>query len=147
MPQVTAQVSRSIAARPEQIWTALTSPDKLKRFFLGADVTSDWTVGSPIRMRGEYQGKAYEDKGEILRADRPRTLEFSHWSGSSGQADVPENYHVLTFDLTPDGDRTDVTLSQSNLKGGVTPSDEQHRAEFEKNWQTVLDGLAHTVEH
>jgi len=34
---------------------------------LGATVTSDWVVGSPIVWTAEWQGLAYEDKGVILR--------------------------------------------------------------------------------
>jgi hypothetical protein len=60
----------------------------------------------------------------------------------SGGRDAPENYHVVTFELTPQGDETAVTLTQSNLTGGVKPSDREHRADYEKNWRAVLDGLA-----
>jgi uncharacterized protein YndB with AHSA1/START domain len=109
---------------------------------LGADVESDWKVGHAIRMTGEFKGKPYADKGEILVARPNERLDFSHWSGASGAADVPENYHVLSFELARDGDRTKVTLTQSNLEGGIKPSDTAHKADYEKNWSTVLDGLA-----
>jgi hypothetical protein len=33
-------------------------------------------------------------------------------------------------------------LSQANLTGGVRPSDVEHRADYEKNWSRLLDGLA-----
>ncbi len=52
MTQATAQVSQVIDAEPSTIWKALTDPKKLKSFFMGADVESDWRVGSPIRFRG-----------------------------------------------------------------------------------------------
>ena len=38
-----------------------------------------------------------------------------------------------------------VTLTQSNLTCGVKASDVEHRAEYEKNWAMVLDGLAKAV--
>lgn len=138
----TAQVDKMISASAPAIWTALTTPSTLKQFFFGADVVTDWKVGSPIRMKGEYNGKAYEDKGEIMTFQPQRQLRFSHWSGMSGQPDTPENYHLVTFDLVPNGWATKVTLSQANLMGGVTASDKEHRAEYEKNWASVLDGLA-----
>ena len=138
----TAQVDKMISASAAAIWTALTTPSTLKQFFFGADVVTDWKVGSPIRMKGEYNGKAYEDKGEIMTFEPQRQLSFSHWSGTSGQPDTPENYHLVTFDLVPNGWATKVTLSQANLMGGVTASDKEHRAEYEKNWASVLDGLA-----
>lgn len=141
----TARVSRTIDAPADAIWKALTSRSALKTFFFGADVDTDWEVGHPIRFKGTFKGKAYEDKGEIRRFEPARHLSFSHWSAMSGMADAPENYHLVAFDLEPHGNSTEVTLTQSNLSGEVKPSDIEHRAEYEKNWRTVLDGLARAV--
>jgi len=138
----TAQVHRLIAASAPQVWAALTTPATLKQFFFGADVVTDWKVGSPIRMAGEFNGNPCEDKGDIVTFEPPRQLSFSHWSALSGQAGAAENSHLVTFDLVPDGDATNVTLSQSNLSGGVTASDIEYRADHEKRWASVLDGLA-----
>ena len=146
MNEATAQVSKTIAAPPAEIWRALTSPEKLKKYFFGADVESSWRVGDPIHMRGEFKGKSYEDKGEILAAESGKRLAFSHWSALSGAADRPENYHVVTFDLAPNRDGTTVSLTQSNLTGGVKPADRENRAEYEKNWRSVLDGLAKVLD-
>ena len=102
--RLTAQVDKVIAATAPKIWKALTTPAALKQFFFGADVVTTWKVGSPIRMKGEFKGKTYEDKGDIVTFDAPRRLSFSHWSAMSGQADTPANYHLVTFDLVPDGE-------------------------------------------
>ena len=142
-----AQVDKVIAASAPEIWTALTTPAALKQFFFGADVVTDWKVGSPIRMKGEFKGKAYEDKGSIVTFEPPRQLSFSHWSAMSGQADTPANYHLVTFDLVPCDEATKVTLSQANMIGGATASDIEHRADYEKNWASVLDGLAKVSMH
>jgi uncharacterized protein YndB with AHSA1/START domain len=147
MPEITARAERTIAAPPEEIWEALTDPAKLKAYFMGADFESDWKVGSPIRIKGEFKGEAYEDKGEIRSFEPARRLAYSHYSPLSGAADAPENYHLVTFELQPQGEATKVILTQANLLGGVKPSDEKMRGEYEKTWNTVLDGLARTVEH
>lgn len=140
--ELTARVERVIHASATKIWMALTTPASLKQFFFGADVVTDWKVGSPVRMKGEFKGKTYEDKGSIIAFEPQTRLSFSHWSAMSGKADTPENYHVVTFDLVPDGEGTKVTLTQANLAGGVTAADIDHRAEYEKNWSSVLEGLA-----
>ena len=142
LTELTAQVEKTISASAPAIWKALTTPSTLKQFVFGADVVTDWKVGSPIRMKGEYEGKAYEDTGEIMALEPSRQLSFSHWSAMSGTPDTPENYHLVSFDLVPDGWATKVTLSQANLTGGATASDKAHRVEYEKNWASVLDGLA-----
>jgi Activator of Hsp90 ATPase homolog 1-like protein len=118
---------------------------KAEEILFGADVASDWKVGSPITMRDEIKGKAYQDKGEILAIEPEAKLSFSHWSALSGDADLPDNYHVVSFDLSPQDHGTRVTLTQSNLNGRVKPSDRAHKAVYERNWQGVLDGLANTV--
>jgi uncharacterized protein YndB with AHSA1/START domain len=142
MSEIAAQSSMFICASPGAIWNALTTPAKLKRFFFAAEVESDWKVGSPIRMKGEFQGKPYEDKGKIIAFEPAKRLSFSHWSALSGTQDKPENYHVVTFDLVPHDGTTKVTITQTNLTGGVRPSDIEHRAQYEKNWNAVLDGLS-----
>ena len=54
---------------------------------------------------------------------------------------------MVTFELEPEREATRVTLTQSNLTGGVRPSDVEHRADYEKIWSAVLDGLDKTVSH
>jgi uncharacterized protein YndB with AHSA1/START domain len=147
MPETTAQVSQTMPASAAEVWRALTTPETIKTYFFGADVESDWRVGSPIRFRGEFKGKPYEDKGEIRTFEPQRRLSFSHFSPLSGDPDKPENYHLVTFELEPQGGRTRVTLTQSNLTGGVKESDRRNKAEFEKNWAVVLDGLKRAVAH
>jgi uncharacterized protein YndB with AHSA1/START domain len=147
MSQATAKVSRMIEAPVEEVWVAITTPETVQTFFMGAKVESDFRVGSPIRFHGRFKGEAYEDKGEILVAEPEKRLSFSHYSPMSGAPDAPENYHVVTYELTPEGAQTRVTLTQSKLKGPVKRSDEQHRAEYERNWAGVLAGLSKAVAH
>jgi uncharacterized protein YndB with AHSA1/START domain len=141
-----ARVSTVVAGSREQVWHALTDPALLREYFMGATVRTDWTVGSPITFSGNWQGKSYEDKGKILVADPGRRLRFSHWSPLGGSDDTPENYHVVDIALDGSDGKTAVTLTQSNLTGGLTDEDLAHRSEYEKNWSTMLDGLKTVVE-
>ena len=147
MTETTAQVSRTVPAPADQVWDALTDPVKVGGLFMGSKVETDFRVGSPITFKGEFKGRRYEDKGRILSVENGRRLSFSHYSGLSGAPDAPENYHVVTFDLEPQDDATKVTLTQSNLTGGVRPSDVEHKADYEKTWAMVLDGLDKAVAH
>ena len=67
-------VTRSITieAPADEVWNAITTPDVIKQWFFGVDTETDWTVGSPIVHTGEWQGRPYRDKGEIVRIDPPR---------------------------------------------------------------------------
>ena len=147
MSEATAQVSRTVNAPVEKVWEALTTPETVGSLFMGSQVDSEFEVGAPITFKGEYKGKSYEDKGQILTVDEGRRLSFSHYSPMSGAPDRPDNYHVVTFDLEPQKGATRVTLTQSNLTGGVKDSDRQHKADYEKTWSAVLDGLDKAVAH
>ena len=146
MTEATAKVSRTVDAPVEEVWDALIHPEP-QSYFMGAKVRSDFRVGSPIHFKGEFKGKKYEDKGEILEALPNRRLSFSHYSAMSGAPDTPEIYHVVTIELEPRDNATQVTLMQSNLKGGAKRSDIEHRAEFEKTWRSVLESLSTAVAH
>ena len=138
---ITAQAATTIDAPAQDVWNVLTDPQRIGKYFMGATVDTDWQVGHPITFTGEWKGQQYQDKGEILACTPTSELAFSHWSPLAGTEDVPDNYHVVRITLVDRGDSTAVTLAQSNLNGAVTDDDRAHRADFEKNWATVLDGL------
>ena len=135
-----ANVSTTIDAPSADVWQALVTPAAIKEYMFGTTVTSDWVVGSPIVWKGEWQRRAYEDKGIILQVVTERVLEYSHFSPLAGVPDVPENYHIVTVELSPDGERTRVTLSQDN-----NPT-EQARQHSEKNWGMMLAALKQFLE-
>ncbi|HEY5619568.1 MAG TPA: SRPBCC domain-containing protein [Vicinamibacterales bacterium] len=135
-----ASVSTTITARSADVWQALVTPAAIKQYMFGTTVTSDWVVGSPISWKGEWQGRAYEDKGIILQVVPERVLEYSHFSPLAGVPDVPENYHVVTVELSPDGERTRVALSQDN-----NPT-ERARERSERNWGMMLAALKQFLE-
>ena len=104
------------------------------------NVESSWRKGSPITWQGEWQGRAYQDKGVILEIDAPRTLQYTHFSPLMGKPDLPENYHTVTVTLAPSGATTRVTLEQDNN------ATEDARAHSEKNWTMMLAGLKQFLE-
>jgi uncharacterized protein YndB with AHSA1/START domain len=140
MTNLTASAEIDIAASPTQVWQALTDPALIKKYFMGADVVTDWKPGSTITWKGEYQGKEYEDKGEIIDVVPEERLQHTHFSPLSGQPDEPENYHTLTYSLEQHGKSTKVLLTQDN-----NGSDEESERAG-SSWAAMLDGLKQTVE-
>jgi uncharacterized protein YndB with AHSA1/START domain len=132
--------SITVKAPIEQVWKALTNPELIKQWFLGVDTTSDWMVGSSIVHRGEWEGKPYEDKGEILRIEPPKLLVHSHWSEGSGLPDRPENYQTVTYELSAMNGDTEVIITEVNF-----PNDAA-KALSEKTWKTVLGSLKELLE-
>jgi uncharacterized protein YndB with AHSA1/START domain len=138
--ELIANASITINTPIAKVWEALVNPDMIKQYMFGTNVVTDWKEGSPIIWQGEWQGKAYQDKGTILRMDQERVLQTSHFSPLSGQPDVPENYHTVTIELSGQGRQTNVSLSQDN---NATEQDREHS---EKNWQMMLEGLKKLLE-
>lgn len=135
-----AKAQVEIDAPAARVWDALVDPEKIRQYMFGTNVVSDWKEGSPIVWKGEWEGKAYEDKGTILQLTPERVLQYSHFSPLSGQPDVPENYHNVTVELSPRGGSTVVALSQDNN------ASEEEREHSEQNWAMMLQSLKKFVE-
>jgi uncharacterized protein YndB with AHSA1/START domain len=138
--ELIATASTTIEAPASEVWRGLTDPALIKQYMAGADVVTDWNVGSPITWKGEWNGKPFEDKGEVLEVVEHKQLKMTHFSPLSGDADVPENYHVVTYSLQPDDDKTELTVTQQN-----NPSKEMVD-ESTKMWNMMLGGLKTVVE-
>jgi uncharacterized protein YndB with AHSA1/START domain len=135
-----AQASTVINRPATDVWRALVTPASVKEYMFGTNVQSEWKEGSPITWKGEWEGKAYEDKGVIKRIETNRTLAYTHFSPLAGLPDKPENYHNVTITLTPEGNGTRVSLSQDNNVN------EKERDHSQKNWEMMLGGLKKFVE-
>jgi uncharacterized protein YndB with AHSA1/START domain len=138
--ELTATSTITVAAPPRAVWTVLTDPQLCGQVFFGATVTTDWQVGGPITFSGEWDGKPFEDKGEIVRLEPDRVLEMTHWSPLSGTADVPDSYAHVTFDLAPVDGGTMVTVSQTNV------DTEEAKTHSESNWTQLLENLRKLAE-
>jgi uncharacterized protein YndB with AHSA1/START domain len=136
----TARAATTLHAPVSKVWQALVNPKIIKQYLFNTDVISDWKMGSPIIYRGEWQGKAFEDKGKILEIEHEKLLRSTHWSPLSGVPDTPENYHTVTYTLSEKGDGTEVTITQDN-----NASDEE-KEHSEQNWRTVLEGMKKLLE-
>lgn len=137
---LTAKASVKINASDSKVWEGLTDPQIIKKYMMDATVDSDWKKSSKITWKGEIKGKKYEDKGEILEIEPKKKLAYTHFSSTSGEKDLPENYHTVTVTLSGDNQQTTVSLSQDKNKT------EKAKDESQKNWKMMLDGLKKVVE-
>ena len=138
--KLVAKATVLIRVPPLRVWEALTDPDLIKQYLFGTEVTTDWQVGSPIIYKGMWEGKPFEDKGQVLQIEPGRLLVSSFWSALSGLPDVPENYQTVRYELAAEGDGTRVSLTQDNNNS----QGEADRAAG--NWKMVLDGLKKLLE-
>lgn len=137
---LTAKATITINAPAAKVWEALTAPEYTKKIYFGADVITDWKVGSPIIYKGMWEGKPFEDRGKILKFEPEKLLVSTHWSPLTGVPDLPENYHKVAFELSGQAGGTQLTVTQDN---NATEDEKTHS---EQNWKMMLDQVKKIVE-
>ncbi|MCK0118421.1 SRPBCC domain-containing protein [Isoptericola sp. S6320L] len=131
----TATATTHVAEPPERVWNELMHPGA--RWVLGANIETDFRPGSPITFEGHFFGRPFADKGQVIAAERPHLLHFTHYSPLSELPDVPESYHEVRITLVADDGGTQVTVEQHN----IDTADHAHRSE--QHWREALSTLAH----
>lgn len=137
---VSAKVSTVINAPVSSVWEALTKPELIKQYFFGTTTITDWKVGGPIKFKGEWEGKSYEDKGTVLKFEPNKMLQYDYWSSMSGIEDKPENYVTITYFVSGEKNKTTLTISQENI------ANEKMKEHSEQNWKKVLNNLKDFIE-
>lgn len=97
MPTSTSHVQ--IEAPRETVWAVVTQPGYVKQWQYGSNLDTDWSVGSPIRFRSEWDGQVFEQWGTVLQVDAPHRLQYSLFAPRPGLEDRPENYFITTYTL------------------------------------------------
>jgi uncharacterized protein YndB with AHSA1/START domain len=136
-----AETSISIKASVDDVWDALVNPSMIKRYLHDTNMETDWKVGAPIVWKGEWKGKAYEDKGVVLQFEPKRLIRTTHWSPLSGKEDTPENYHEVTYEISADDGQTTLTLRQGN-----SPTQEDADGMVENGWKPILQTMKELLE-
>nr|WP_294877642.1 SRPBCC domain-containing protein [uncultured Pedobacter sp.] len=135
--------SITINATPAIIWETLTQPTLMRQWMgepeMGIEVHTDWQVKGPILINGFHHVK-FENKGIVLQYDINSVLKYSHFSSVSRLADIPENYSIIRFILTPIENQTILTLTIDNFP---TETIFKH---LEFYWRTTITLIKEFVE-
>jgi uncharacterized protein YndB with AHSA1/START domain len=135
MPGFIARADIDIDSSPERVWDTITR--RASDVSFGATVESDWTPGSRVTWKGEWQGEPFVDEGEVVEAVAPLRLVLTHASGAAGEsADI----HRLTYELSGRGPGTHLELSQD---GNATAAAAD---ESERNWRQHLEAIKKVAE-
>lgn len=136
------QLSITITATAEDVWRALTEPDMIAAWMLGARVESSWQPGSDIAYTVKMPGldKHYGDRGTVLVAERARVLKYSHWAEAEGLSDTPENRSVITLLLDAQAESTRLTVLHEHFSSYAA----YKHAEF--FWGYALDDIKKLLE-
>lgn len=130
-----------VAASPEKVFSALTDPKQLEKWWGSDDMyrTFDWVSDlrpggvRTCQARSPKGGELSTVKGEYVVVDPPKLLEFT-WLASWEPGSTPTKVRV-ELDPVPAGTR--VTVVHSGFGG-----DEQKRqGGYAEGWTRVLDWL------
>jgi len=129
-----------IESSADKVWFALTDKETIKQYFFGTEAISDWKVGSSLIFQGEFEGKTYQDKGNILASEPGKLLRYDYWTGWSGLADEPENYSIVTYSLSSSGNQTTLELRQEGF------ANQEAFEHAQGGWDAVLKNLKNLLE-
>jgi len=138
--ELISKSSINLNASSTKTWEALVEPEIAKEYFFGAEIVTDWKVGSPITFKGEFKGNKYEEKGILLKVEPNTQLQYSHWSHFDGLPDRPENHRTWTFYLTEEEGITQLAVCENNIP---TAKQKKRSDEF---WGEVLLKIKRLVE-
>jgi len=128
---------RYIAARPEIVFDAITTPDGIAHWW-GPDAGPVLLAETDLRVGGRFKvrfrmldGSEHESSGEFLEVVRPVRLAMSwRWLGRESEGESR-----VEIALRPIDDGTELTFTHALL------SSEQARREHEEGWNGSLDKL------
>ena len=138
----------SINAPASEVWDALVNPEKTKQYMFGCETVSDWTVGSSLLWKGNYEGQDMVFvKGEIVAIEPEKSLTYTTIDSNSTIDDVSENYLHVTYLLSTENEVTILTVTQGDYN---TVSDGEKRYQEAYNngegWNPILSEIKKLVE-
>ncbi len=107
----------------EDLWDALTNPEKIAKYLFGTETITSWEEGSDIIFQGVYEGHKYKDKGKVVNFKPKQRLTYLYWSQFSGTEDKIENYGEV--DVTINNESNQQVLSWKQT-GFTSPKNCEH---------------------
>ncbi len=127
-----------IKTTPEKLWNALTNPEFMKQYWLGAYCESAWTPGSSWKMISET-GQIY-DTGEIVESTPPKSLTIK-WRNEWKPELKTEGYSRCTFEIETINDVTKLTVHHV-----IDRKPSQFIEAVSSGWPKILSNLKSILE-
>jgi uncharacterized protein YndB with AHSA1/START domain len=97
-----------IRTTPEKLWSALTDPAQVRKFWLGVHQETDWKVGSPWRLI--FEDGRVADTGEIVELDPLKRIVIN-WRNEFRPELKEEGVARCTIELEPRDGAVKLTIS------------------------------------
>lgn len=127
-----------IRSTREKVFEAITRPELARRYW-GHENVSDWQPGSQWQHIRANAERSVELVGQVVEVSPPSRLVIS-WANAS-QADNPDAYSRVTFDIEDYNDMVKLTVSHDELEAGSGMANG-----VSKGWPAVLSSLKSFLE-
>ena len=114
-----------VKAPIQKVWDALTKPEFVKQWQYGSDLITDWTVGTDIKFRTEWDGKIFEQWGKVLEVIPYKIIRYSLFAPGTDLEDEPNNYFVMSYVLNEEAGQIKVTIAQEDNRPGAKQDEPQ----------------------
>lgn len=99
-----------IRTSANELWSALTDPEAMRKYWFGFRADSDWKVGSPWTLT--HPDGRVADTGEILESDPPKRLVLK-WRNEFKPELKAEGYSQCAFEIEPAAGAVKLTVTHS----------------------------------
>ena len=127
-----------IRTTPEKLWSALTTPETVKRYWFGVHQESDWTRGSAWRL--VFPDGRVADQGEIVEIDPPKRLVIK-WRNEFRPELKAEGYALCTYELEPKGDAVKLVVTHA-----IGRAESKFIEAVSGGWPRILSNLKSLLE-
>ena len=127
-----------IRTTPEALWSALTGPDFMKKYWFGMVIETDWQPGSAWRM--VFPDGRIADTGEVLEADPPRRIVLK-WRNEFRPELTAEGYARCVMELEPIPDAVKLTITHS-----IDRAESKLIGAVSNGWPRILSNLKSLLE-
>ena len=97
-----------IRTTPEKLWSALTTPDLMKKYWFGMHQEADWKTGAAWRL--VFPDGRVADTGEIVEVTPPTRLVIK-WRNEFKPELKSEGYSRCVIELEPTGGAVKLTVT------------------------------------
>ena len=115
----------TINATLQKVWDTLTRPELVKLWQYGSDLQTTWKVGSEIKFITEWEGKIFEQRGNVLEFTPMSKLRYSLFAPRPGIKDKPENYFEMIYSLIASNGQTRLEIIQEDNRPNAVQEEEQ----------------------
>lgn len=127
-----------IRSTPEKVFDAITRPEIARRYW-GHENVSDWQPGADWQHVRDDAQRTVQLVGKVVEHSPPSRLVIT-WANAS-QAEDPEAYSRVAFDIVPYEDMVRLTVTHSELEAGSGMA-----KGIQQGWPIVLSSLKSLLE-